>query len=125
MAASDLVDSDDIRLVTDVGFIALTRGFDREAMTMFKAVAVARPDQEAGAIGIALVHLLRGAPAEAIAVLRKLPPSDAALTFLGLAESRLGDAAAARRRLADVKATALDEPYAALAGDILKEIGSG
>ncbi len=50
---------------------------------------------------------------------RALPPSDAALTFLGIALSRQGAQAEARDILTDVIASAPDTPFAALAREAL------
>ncbi len=122
MTDSVLVDSDDVRLLADLGFLAFSRGMLHEATLIFKGLSAARPTQEAGPIGLALVHLMRNEAAEAIAILKKLPPSDAVLTYLGLAQSRIGDLSSARRSLAEVSGTALDPTFSTLAGDLLKAL---
>lgn len=114
-----LLDSDDMRLLVETGFTALSRGLLAEAGTIFAGIEAARPDQEAGGIGRALVCLHRGAVEEAVRILRALPPSDAARAFLGLALARCGDPEEARAILAEVMASAPGTAPAAMAGDLL------
>jgi hypothetical protein len=66
--------------------------------------------------------MYRGELDEALTILRRLPPSDAATTFLGLALARLGHASEARTKLADVARTAGAGPYAALAREAIAEM---
>ena len=117
-----MLDTDDVRTLVDVGFIALSRGLDQHAAAIFEGVRAARPEAEAGPLGLALVHLLRGEVDPAVRLLRALPPSDAALTYLGIALLRQGAAQEARALLGDVAATA-DGPFARLAEDTLAAIG--
>jgi len=118
------MESDDVRTLADLGFVALSRGMDRHAMTIFEGVKAARPQQEAGPLGIALVHMLRGDLDQAAKLLRELGPSDAALTFLGMALARQGNLTEARRLLGNVIATAKGTPYAALAAETLESVES-
>jgi hypothetical protein len=114
-----ILDSDELRMLVDIGFIALSRGADRHAEAIFAGVQAVRPGEEAGHLGAALVHLYRGEVDPAVAILRKLPPSDAAQTFLGLALSRRGEGDEASRVLNGVVATAPDTAFASLARDLL------
>lgn len=107
--------TEDVRLLTDLGFLALSRGLDRHALAIFEAVRALRPAQEAGPIGIAMVHMYRGELQPAITLLRSLKPSDAALTFLGIALTRQGEHADAQKILADVIDSAPDSAYADIA----------
>ncbi len=117
-----ILEAEDMRTLMDIGFMALSRGLDGPAAAVFAGVAAARPDQEGGPIGTALVKLYRGQIDEALAILRRLPPSDAVRTFLGLALSRQGDREAARRTLADVVETAGGTAFARSARDMLDAI---
>jgi hypothetical protein len=119
-----MIESNVARLMADVGFMAISRGFDTEALVIFDGLTAARPTQEAGPLGRALVHLLRDEIDEAARLLRALPPSDAALSFLALAKSRSGDKAAARELLENVKRSAGDPVYASLADDLLGALKS-
>lgn len=125
--------TDDLRLLVDLGFTALMRGQIETAGTLFNGVAAARPDLEAGMIGQALVMLARNEVDAAVAQLRKAPPSDDVMAFLGMALARQGDKAEARRVLALIEA--LPAPAegeaatgligaAALARQILAELGA-
>lgn len=114
---------DDVRTLVEIGFSALMQGLDRQAEAIFTGVVAARPAAEAGRIGLALTHLYRGGIREAVALLRALPPTDAARLYLGLALSRLGDVAEARRLLDDVARTASDPAFVETARALLAEIG--
>lgn len=111
--------SEDVRMLTDLGFLALSRGLDRHALAIFSGVKKLRPTQEAGPLGLAMVHLFRGEVDRAVTTLRALKPSDAALTFLGIALMRKGDKSEAKSILDDVIASAPDSPYAAIAREAL------
>jgi hypothetical protein len=116
--------ADDVRALADIGFLALSRGLDKQAMAIFAGVKAARPEQEAGPLGIALVHMLRGELDIAVRMLRALPPSDTALTFLGMALARQGQVDEARGLLEEVAATAADTAAGKLARETLASIAS-
>src|SRR5690606_7570784 len=92
----DLLQTEDTRLLTEIGFIALSAGLHEHAGLIFRGVEAARPGQEAGPLGRALVHMASGELDSAVQILRALPPSDAALSYLGLALARRGDEAEAK-----------------------------
>jgi hypothetical protein len=117
---NDLLGTEDTRLLTEIGFIALSAGLDGPAEKVFRGIEAARPGQEAGPIGRALVLMARGELDAAIAVLRALPPSDAALSYLGLALARRGDSAEARAILQRVARTASDAAFIDLASAALE-----
>lgn len=120
----DSPEAADVRLLADIGFIALSAGLDREAEAIFGGVEAARPGQEAGPLGIAMVKMARNDLDGAVAVLRALAPSDAALTYLGLALARRGDEAEARQLLRGIVESASGTPFAALAEAGLRNMGS-
>jgi thioredoxin-like negative regulator of GroEL len=113
--------SEDVRMLAELGFAALSRGRNDEAAAIFAGVQAARPTQEAGFIGSALVHLARGEVDAAIRTLRSLPPTDTARTFLAMALHRGGDRATAREILADVAVTANQTADIVLAREMLNE----
>ena len=117
--AGDLLSSDDVRLLVDIGFMALSHGFVAPAADIFAGIVAARPAQEAGHIGNALVLLHKGEVDAAVTILRRLPPTDSARLFLGLAVSRAGDVPQAREILADIAVVAPDTPQAASAQAML------
>ena len=86
------LEAEDVRALADIGFIALSRGLDAHAEAIFTGLSAARPEQDVGAIGGALVLMLRGDVDAAIAALRKLGPGDTVQAFLGLALARQGHA---------------------------------
>jgi len=110
-------------MLVDIGFMALTAGRLDEATDIFNGVAAARPGEEAGPLGLALVRMATGDLPAATAILKGLPPSDAALTYLGIALARQGDRNAARRALAAVAAMPPDNAFAGLAGSAMTEFG--
>lgn len=112
---SELLETEDTRLLTEIGFIALSAGLEGQAVIIFRGIEAARPGQEAGPLGRALVHMARGELDGAITVLRALPPSDAALTYLGLALARRGDGAEAKAILQRVVRTSSDGAFIDLA----------
>ena len=124
MTMDNALEAADVRLLADIGFIALSAGLNGEAETIFAGVEAARPGQEAGPLGIAMVKMARGDLDGAVSVLRSLAPSDAALTYLGLALARRGDEAEARQLLRGIVESAPDTPFAALAEAGLQGIGS-
>lgn len=115
----DLLETEDTRLLTEIGFIALSAGLDEPAEKIFRGIQAARPAQEAGPIGRALVHMARNELDAAIAILRALPPSDAAQSYLGLALARRGDSAEARAILQRVARTTSDAAFVDLASAAL------
>jgi len=120
--ADTMLQSDDMRNWVSLGFIALFRGLNDHAAAIFDGVQAARPAQEAGVIGRALVDLARGELEAAIAALRALPPSDGARTFLAVALARRGDRTEARALLSELNGRASDAAYATLAREILDEL---
>jgi Flp pilus assembly protein TadD len=114
--------SDDVRTLVDLGFIALSQGRNDEAAAIFAGAQAARPAQEAGFIGSALVNLARGELEAAVKTLRSLPPTETARTFLAMALKRSGDRTAAREILIDVVRTAGGTPQAILAHELLDEL---
>lgn len=119
-----MLEANDIRNLVSLGFIALFRGLYDHAATIFEGVQAARPTQEAGFIGRALVSLARGEIESAVKTLRALPPTDGARTFLAVALLRQGDYAEAHDILSELKAHAGDSAYFTLASAILDEIAA-
>jgi thioredoxin-like negative regulator of GroEL len=116
------LESEDVRTLTDLGFLAISRGMHAQAAAIFDGVKAIRPAQEAGFIGSALVDLAKGQIDAAIRTLRTLPPTDAARVFLAIALSRRGDRTEARDILTELLRSAADTPYGALARVTLDEL---
>lgn len=84
------LDSDDIRLLTQTGFIAAGQADVQRAERIFGALALVRPQHDFPHVGMAAALLNANRPAEAAARLGsvQLPPGDAAdmvQAFHGLA----------------------------------------
>jgi hypothetical protein len=120
-SAIDL-ESADVRMLSDLGFVAMSRGLNNHAEAIFEGVKAARPRQEAGFIGSALVRMARGDVEGAIGILRGLGPSDAARVFLAMALARQGARADAREILTEIIRTSPDSAYAELARVTLEEL---
>lgn len=117
-----IVTVDDLRLLADVGFSAISLGDDGTAGAVFAGLTAARPEGEAGAIGTALVHLHRGQVESAVALLRRFPGSDAAQLFLGFALHRAARGADARVVLESLAATSMESAPAEAARAALAEM---
>lgn len=117
-----MLEREDLRMLVDIGFIALNAGQSERSVAIFNGIAAIRPEAEAGPLGLALNRMALGQHLEAAEILRRLPPSDAALTYLGLCAARLGDVAEARRILRNVERTAPGTPFAELARASLDEL---
>ncbi len=64
-----LVDSNEVRLLTEIGFLASARGDTRRAQRIFDALERIRPANAAVYVGLALAYLNRGDADEALRVL--------------------------------------------------------
>jgi hypothetical protein len=101
--------SDEIRLLSDLGFMAIQTGHVVPALGIFHALRVLRPQHALPFIGIALSHVARGAVRDAVAVLSE---GDAAVTverddlrlYQGLVLSLAGDSKASEGILASLAA---------------------
>jgi len=108
MPLAALLDSDDIQLLTQTGFIAAGRADVQRAERIFGALALARPQHDFPHVGMAAALLNAGRPADAAARLGsvQLPPGDAAdmvQAFHGLAlqlDRRPGEATRVLRAVA-------------------------
>lgn len=116
------LDAEEVRLLADIGFIALWSGQLREAELVFRGVHAARPHGEVGRLGLALLHMASNNLDEAIAILRSQRRSVAARTYLGLAFARQGDKGRARKTLQSIIDRAPATPFAALAEAGLQEL---
>lgn len=111
----DLLEVADVRLLVELGFTALSAGLNQEAEKIFAGVTAARPRGEAGFLGLAMVQMADNDLDKAIATLKALPPSDAAMAYLGLALTRIGDRDEAQRVFKLVTETAPSSAFGALA----------
>lgn len=119
MEIDKILNSDDLRLLADIGFIAGSRGLSEYARAIFEVVRVLRPGQEAGFLGSAVVHVLSGNPGAAVKELECAPATIATKTFMGIAllqEGRLSDGS---ELLCEVVREAPGTAYSQLAQGVL------
>ncbi len=114
-----LLKQDDIRMLADIGFIAVSRGFKEHALAIFEAVKVVRPKGEAGYLGMSMVDILDGNPGAAVEALSSAPRSVAVNTFLGIALVQSSDLEGGRQVLRSVINESPDTPFARIASDTL------
>lgn len=118
-SVDDIVTSEDLRTLADIGFIASSRGMNSHARAMFAALRGLRPEQEVGYLGEAVVSLLSGNPGLAITTLKKAPETSATQSFLGLALLQEGNRTAGEKVLNTIAEAEKDTPFAHLAQDAL------
>ncbi|MEO9530045.1 tetratricopeptide repeat protein [Roseibium sp.] len=121
-AIDDIITSQDLQLLADIGFIAGSRGMNDHANAIFEAIRALRPEQEAGFLGSAMIRILAGDPGAAIKELEKAPTTVATRTFLGIALVQQGNVPRGREVLEAVVSTAPDTPFAHLAETTLTDI---
>jgi thioredoxin-like negative regulator of GroEL len=114
-----LLGADDVRLLVETGFMAISQGLTDHAAAIFGAIEAARPGSEAAQLGFALVDLARNRPGPASERLRALPESDAGQAFLGMTLVRMGELERAKEVLRGLILSAPDSAAATLAADIL------
>lgn len=102
-----MLDPDDIRLLTQIGFIAAARADVQRAEVIFGALLCVRPERSFGHIGIATALLNAGRASDAVmqlehAQLRPGEDADMVQAFLGLALQLDARASEAMRVLRNV-----------------------
>lgn len=117
-----VLDTNDVKLLVELGFVALSAGLLKEAEVIFTGVKSARPAGEAGPLGLALLRMAQGNLDEAISILKAQRRSVAAKTFLGLALARHGDRKQAQKTLQGVIDRASGTSFAELATVGLHEL---
>jgi FimV-like protein len=87
----EILSKEAARLLASLGMLGLSRGAIEPAETVFKALSLARPEQEIGPIGEGLTLLARGDARGAVSRLRQAPPTDGVNLFLAMAYAQIGD----------------------------------
>ncbi len=118
MKAEDF-SSETVKLLAEIGFIAVSYGRADCAEAIFKAFQVMRPDQEIGPLGLGLAAMVRGDADAALKHLEAAPPSDTIQTYRGLAMLRKGELETACEVLQEVIETASGTPCAEIASQAL------
>ncbi|WP_341367281.1 hypothetical protein [Yoonia sp. BS5-3] len=121
---AELLEQEDLKLLTDIGFIAVSRGLKDHAVAIFDGVKAMRPEGEAGYLGLGMVEILNGDPAAAVKTLQTAPPSDAVNTFLGIALVQASEVKKGQKLLQSVIDTSADTPFARIAADTLNSVAA-
>ncbi|MEL6838999.1 MAG: hypothetical protein AAFP85_06885 [Pseudomonadota bacterium] len=119
---TELLKQDDLKLLTDIGFIAASRGLKDHAVAIFQAVKAMRPEGEAGYLGLGMVDILNGDPAGAVKTLKSAPHSDAVNTFLGIALVQAAEIQQGQKVLQSVIDSSADTPFARIASQTLASV---
>ena len=121
---AELLEQDDLKLLTDIGFIAASRGLKDHAVAIFDAIKAMRPEGEAGYLGLGMVDILGGDPAAAVKTLMAAPRSDAVDTFLGIALVQNADVQQGQKLLQSVIDNSADTPLARIASETLASVAA-
>jgi predicted Zn-dependent protease len=119
------IEKQDVQLLADAGFLALSYGDLDRAEAIFKGVQVARPDSEAGPLGVALTDMARGNVQAAVDRLQALTPSDPVRLYLAIALGRSGDRQRAEELFRELIASASGTAFAEIAAAHLKTLHEG
>ncbi len=119
---AEVLNSEQLKLLADIGFIAISHGLPNHAGAIFDVISEMRPEQEAGFLGHGMIKILEGKAAEAPKYLEAAPKSDGVLTFLGIAYIQSGNVQKGQELLQDIVQTAHDTPFALIARETLQTL---
>lgn len=114
------LDTQAARLLAEIGFLGISRGLAEPSEVVFMALRRVRPDDEAPAIGLAMVALAQGAPDRAVAALRHARQSEAVLAFRSMAHAQIGEREIAEDLLAELEVGNAAEHLIEIARDALQ-----
>ena len=121
-----MVSAETLRLLADIGFMATSGGFSKQARSLFDAIELARPDSVLPHIGKALNYMNLNMHQEALDTLEKkalkLEPDNATVqAFMGMALMLLGRSSESERCLNGITDSE-DTLAASLASNLLSEL---
>lgn len=105
--------SDDVRLIAQIGFTALSCGDLTAARRIFDGLAILRPGSEASIFAEASYQLMSGDPHRAIEILRGAEPTDQLSTMLAISLFTVRQAEEGRAVLEEIAARSGDQSTAA------------
>lgn len=125
-----LLETEDVQLLTRIGFIAAGRADVKRAEVIFGALSRVRPERAFAYVGLAVACLNAGRAADAVAHLEKAQPAageeaDMVRAFLGLSlqlDARASEATRVLRQLASTPNDTEPTEGAALAKRLLGEV---
>ncbi len=115
-----------VKLLMEIGYVAVGSGMTPAAEALFQAVRAARPASDGPIIGLAVARLNSGDYAEAVRLLgqdaaKLSPPSELARAFYGLALRKAGSRTESETVLREVCENGRDAAAVALAQSLLQE----
>jgi Flp pilus assembly protein TadD len=121
------IDSDLLKLLMEMGFLATNNGRLREATTIFKGLTRARPQSVYPKIGLGCVAMGSGQFTQAVEILRNAPAQvpgerDLCQGFLGMALKLGGFQDECRTVLTQLQAEGQNEVAVRMAGKLLEEM---
>lgn len=121
-AINRIVTSEDLQILVDAGFMAISQNLLQQADGIFEAVQVVRPNQEAGHLGRAMVRMAASDFDAAVKMLKSAPDTNATKVFLGIAFIRQGDTIAGVEILQNLASVEEDTPFRKMAVETLAEL---
>ena len=123
LALEQYFKSEDIRLLSSIGFMAGRTGLLNQAVDIFEALILHRPKKNFGYIGLALANISVGETTEAVSILRErgldsLPDDPELMSWLAISLHLNGQKINARRMISKIKLSGSETPILA----ILKKI---
>lgn len=113
------LDTQAARLLAEIGFLGISRGLIQPSEVVFAALARVRVEDDAPAIGLAMVALAQGAPDRAANVLQHARQSEPVMAFRAIAHAQLGERDIATDLLADLEAGNAPEHLLDIARDAI------
>ncbi|NIZ12012.1 hypothetical protein [Phaeobacter sp. HF9A] len=98
------LETDVVRLFAEIGFLGISRGELAAAADIFETLAILRPTEEVGAVGLALAALGMGRIVQAQQILAKAPQTETVVAFSVMAHGMAGDRRQAEALLDDLTA---------------------
>lgn len=117
-----VINSDEIKVLVDIGFLAASRNITKHANAIFNAVMAARPQLSAGYVGMAYTWLGANEPQKALDLLAKAPMSIEGDLFSAIALSKLGQNERAARLFEHVVKYGADPNHILIAESMLSSI---
>ena len=116
------VSSEEVRILSEAGWLAASRGMANPALIIFEGLIACRPQLASGYVGQAYTLLGTGHFEDALKILNKAPPSPEVDLFSGIAKLRLGDKEGARKLFQYLTKYSENPDHIEIAGTFLKEI---
>jgi hypothetical protein len=114
-------ESDDLRMLADICYMAIYRGFLGQARAILDLLLILRPNSDATLVAEGLYWLAAGVPDTAIKKMRAAKPTDAIRALLGIALIRSGANGDGVEILSNLHSTGSEPVYRNAAATVLHE----